>query len=117
MTDSTLTRDQALALMRKLASDDDFRTLFEAKPAKALHTLGVAPEVILDLKASCLERARLVSKERFSEAVWTLDEVVLQQAAGMQPPQMTLAQNDDQRGHGRMQTSRVLPGMRRMSVS
>lgn len=91
MTDSTLTKDQALALLRKLATDDDFRTRFENKPAKALTEVGLTAESIIELKACCLKPTKLAEKEHFAGIVEALNQAALQEAMSMIIPQMKLS--------------------------
>jgi putative modified peptide len=86
--DSVLTDDQTLLLLRKLASDDDFRTLFESKPAKALFDMGVPPEQIVNLNAWCLFPSKLAGKKLFEDAVAKLRESVLDATSRMTPPKM-----------------------------
>jgi putative modified peptide len=90
MTDSTLTREQALNLLRKLGTDDSFRSLFETKPAKALHDAGIPAETIVDLEAKCICPGTLQDKSVFLAAADTMDEAALKQAMGMSPPKLRL---------------------------
>lgn len=64
-TDAKLSREHSLALLHKLAADDDFRSRYERKPAAALAELGVPLETIVNLKASCLAAQTLANKEQF----------------------------------------------------
>jgi putative modified peptide len=68
MADSTLTKEQGLALLTKLATDDAFRGHFEQKPAHALHDLGVPGDVIARLPARCLCPRKLAPKAEMDEA-------------------------------------------------
>lgn len=68
MADSKLSREHSLALLQKLATDDDYRARYEEKPAAALAELGVSLETIVNLKASCLTSTSLASKEHFQTA-------------------------------------------------
>ena len=90
MTDSTLTKDQALALLHKLGTDDAFRALFESKPAKALHEAGIPPETIVDLNAKCICPGTLADKNLFVEAAAKMDEAVLKQSMAMSPPKLRI---------------------------
>ncbi|HEY9112159.1 MAG TPA: NHLP-related RiPP peptide [Rhodanobacteraceae bacterium] len=67
-TDEKLSREHSLALLHKLATDDDFRSRYEQKPAAALAELGVPLETIVNLKASCLMAQPLADKAHFSNA-------------------------------------------------
>jgi putative modified peptide len=67
-TNAKLSREHSLALLHKLATDDDFRGRYEQKPAAALAEVGVPIETIVNLKASCLVPARLADKAHFTDA-------------------------------------------------
>lgn len=90
MTDTTLSREQTLALLRRLASDDDFRARFETKPAKALIEIGLKPEEIIELAGACLAPCKLASREEFAETIKQADEDFLTRAAAMRPPKLRL---------------------------
>lgn len=90
MTDSTLTEAQALALLRRLATDDDFRKRFQTKPAKALAEIGVPLATIVDLDCKCLRRCKLVGKSKLQAAVDLLDRAVITRTMAMRPPQLKL---------------------------
>lgn len=68
MADTALTKEQGLALLSKLATDDKFRARFETKPAHALFELGVPADVIVQLPAKCLCERTLASKQEMEEA-------------------------------------------------
>ena len=63
MADTALTKEQGLALLSKLATDDKFRARFEAKPAHALFELGIPADVIVQLPAKCLCERKIASKQ------------------------------------------------------
>ncbi|MEO8010467.1 MAG: NHLP-related RiPP peptide [Dokdonella sp.] len=88
MSDSTLSEEQALTLLRKLATDDEFRTRFIDKPAKALTEIGLAPETVLNLSGACLTRRELASKEAFQNAVDALDKDVIYATMTMITPKL-----------------------------
>ena len=67
-TNASLSREHSLALLHKLATDDDFRSRYERKPAAALAELGVPHETIVNLKASCLASTSLADKAHFESA-------------------------------------------------
>jgi putative modified peptide len=90
VTDSKLTEDEALALLAKLATDDDFRRRFEVKPARALIEIGVSPETVVNLGAKCLGGCRITSKEAFASALKSLDQRVIQRTMVMYPPWIRL---------------------------
>jgi putative modified peptide len=68
-TNASLSREHSLALLHKLATDDDFRSRYDQKPAAALAELGVPLETIVNLKASCLVPIRLADKSQFTTAL------------------------------------------------
>lgn len=92
MTDSKLTEEQAITLLKKLATDDDFRNLFENKPALALTEMGVSADVVVRLKSECLAKIKLASKEEFLTIVEKLEHSVLTTTMTMWIPQMKLPQ-------------------------
>jgi putative modified peptide len=71
-TNASLSREHSLALLHKLATDDDFRSRYERKPAAALAELGVPHETIVNLKAACLASTTLAEKSHFLIAHATL---------------------------------------------
>ena len=90
MTDSTLSNDEAVALLRKLGSDDAFRDLFEAQPAKALQSVGVASETIEKLNAKCLSASKLADKSEFLSASDQVSDSVVTNAMTMNVPKLNL---------------------------
>lgn len=68
MTDTALTKDQGLALLTKLATDDGYRARFESKPAQALAEIGVPPALIVGLPSPCLIPRTLASKQEMAAA-------------------------------------------------
>jgi len=67
-TNASLSREHSLALLHKLATDDDFRSRYEQKPAAVLAELGVALETIVNLKSACLASTKLAEKCHFAKA-------------------------------------------------
>lgn len=67
MSDAKLTKEMGFSLLSRLADDDAFRARFEAAPARALVEIGVPAELVVNLKAACIERRTLASKETFEE--------------------------------------------------
>ena len=63
MNDTALTKEQGLALLTKLATDDGFRARFEQKPAHALSEIGIPAQQIVELPAACLCSRKLASKD------------------------------------------------------
>lgn len=96
MIDSKLSREHSLALLHKLATDDDFRSRFEQKPAAALAELGVPHETIVNLKASCLGPTSLTDKGHFQVAHAQLMATAADQCLKMIVPtvKMNFGSND-----------------------
>ncbi len=90
MTDASLSHDQAIALLRKLGSDDAFRSLFETKPAMALQQVGVSAEAIKALNPKCLAPSQLGDKSIYSDAASTMDKAVIADAMAMNTPNLNL---------------------------
>ncbi|MEO7062693.1 MAG: NHLP-related RiPP peptide [Dokdonella sp.] len=88
MADTNLTQDQARALLEKLARDDNFRTLFETTPARALHALGVDAETIVHLPAACLCTKELAPKSHYEGLLGTVVDDALTSTMMMRPPQI-----------------------------
>ncbi|MEO7326142.1 MAG: NHLP-related RiPP peptide [Dokdonella sp.] len=88
MTDTSLTQDQARALLQKLAADDSFRTLFETAPAKALHDLGIDPATIVHLRPGCLCPRSLAPKDSFTTVLRETSEAAISSAMRMIIPQI-----------------------------
>ncbi|MBX3687995.1 MAG: NHLP-related RiPP peptide [Dokdonella sp.] len=78
MAKATLTTEQTRQLVHRLATDDAYRSRFEANPAKALAELGVDGSVIDGLDAQCLQACKLGSKDVFQKANANLDEATAQ---------------------------------------
>ena len=67
--DVSLTKDLAVALVRKLAVDDGFRLSYEANPAQALAAIGVSRDVIDRISPENLTPLKLADKQTFQEAL------------------------------------------------
>ena len=63
MKDASLTKDQGLALLTKLATDAGFRARFESKPAHTLSEIGIPAQQIVELPAACLCPRKLASMD------------------------------------------------------
>jgi putative modified peptide len=90
MADSKLSREHSLALLQKLATDDDYRARYEEKPAAALAELGVPHETIINLKASCLMAQPLADKAHFSDSYQELTNAAADCCVGMITPNSRL---------------------------
>jgi putative modified peptide len=72
MQNGKLTRDEAMALLQKLSSDDGFRATFEKDPAAALKQVGIGNGDVAALPPTALAPQPLPPKEQFQQA---LDEI------------------------------------------
>jgi putative modified peptide len=90
MADSTLSKDEGIALLRKLSTDDGFRELFENKPAKALHEAGIQSDTIVNLRAACLCPGKLASKEELAQVLERMGEQTFASALKMIVPSIKL---------------------------
>jgi putative modified peptide len=74
MQDGKLTRDESIALLRKLSSDDAFRATFEKEPAAALKQIGIGSGDVAALPPTAAAAMPLPPKEQFQQALQeTLD--------------------------------------------
>ncbi|MBL0162285.1 MAG: NHLP-related RiPP peptide [Xanthomonadales bacterium] len=69
MTDTMLSKDQAIALLQKLSTDDAFRASYEKSPGEALLAAGISAEVIKSLPRENLAPHKLNSKEAFAASL------------------------------------------------
>jgi len=90
MSDATLTTEQAIKLLRELASNDGFRARFEEKPAAALVELGIPHETVVNLRAACLAPLKLAEKAKFSTAMKELGDSAVQYVDKMIIPNLRL---------------------------
>jgi putative modified peptide len=86
MADTSLTQDQARALLQKLAADDDFRALMESAPAKALHSLGIDAATIVHLPAACLCPKTLAPKAGYTAVLQDTADAAINSAMKMVIP-------------------------------
>lgn len=83
-----LSEESAAALLDKLASDDDFRDLFQKDPRKALAAVGHAPAAdpsVEDGLWSCMSVSRLASKADISASRDTLRKQLVTSRASATP--------------------------------
>jgi putative modified peptide len=66
--DASLTKEQGLLLLSKLAEDDAFRCFYEQKPAEALLRLGIPAQLVCCLPATCLVPRKLGEREAMEDA-------------------------------------------------
>jgi len=86
MSDATLTNEQCVALIKELATNDEFRKRYEDKPAAALVELGIPYHTVVNLNAACLAPRRLADKETFAAAQKDLSEEALSAYQSMKAP-------------------------------
>lgn len=87
---ASLTKEQGVALVKRLAVDDAFRALFEEKPAAALLELGMTDDEIGLLCESCLEPCKLAPKEEFLQVQKEMNEAELYATMKMMVPRARL---------------------------
>lgn len=87
---ASLTKEQGLALVKRLAEDDGFRALFEKDPASALTEIGMSAEEIAQLADKCLAPCQVAPKQDFMAVQKSLNEVDLHAAMEMMVPRARL---------------------------
>lgn len=85
-----LPQNDGIQLMRKLASDDAFRQRFEDDPVSALGELGVDPQTIKGLDASCCRSGKLASKESYAKLLDNVDGELFHVAMSMHVHQIRI---------------------------
>lgn len=90
MTGTMLPNDQGTELLRKLATDDDFRAAFEADPTAALLGLGVDKATVAALTDGCCKPRRLADKSAFADLVKQADSTQFNAAMAMSVPRASL---------------------------
>jgi putative modified peptide len=88
MADSSLSKEQARALLQRLAKDSAFRATFAAKPAQALHELGVDAETIVQLPAACICPRTLASADDYAKLLDAISDADVASAMQMRVPQV-----------------------------
>ena len=69
MTETTIGKDQAVALLQKLSTEDDFRASYEKSPSEALKAAGISADILQSLPSANLAPTKLNSKEAFAAAL------------------------------------------------
>ena len=85
---NTLSDETAAKLLDKLASDDDFRTLFQKDPRQALAQVGHAPAADASVKEgiwTCMSVSSLADKKAIAASRDTLRKQLATAQAGAQP--------------------------------
>ena len=86
MADNALSVNHYRELINQLATNDEFRQLFEKSPADALSKLGVSQDVLSGLDCACLEPKSIASKEIFAAAYKNLSDEVAARHSSMHIP-------------------------------
>lgn len=85
---NTLSDETAAKLLDKLASDDDFRDLFQKDPRQALAQVGHAPAADSSVKEgiwTCMSVSHLADKKAIAASRDTLRKQLATAQAGAQP--------------------------------
>ena len=85
---NTLSDETAAKLLDKLATDDDFRDLFQKNPRQALADVGHAPAADASVKEglwTCLSVSMLADKKDIAASRDTLRRQLATQQASAQP--------------------------------
>lgn len=94
MSGTRLPKEYELELMKKLSTDDDFRTRFEKSPADALKEIGVPDSTIAALDPGSLKPGTLADKSAIADAHAKLDQDALLGHACMVFPMLRLNYGD-----------------------
>lgn len=78
-----LTQEQGIALLRKLANDDAFRTSFETDPVAAMAGIGISQQTLDALDSECLEPRTLAPKAVFESLLANVESQEFQLAMSM----------------------------------
>lgn len=97
MANAKLSREHAIALLHKLATDESFRDLFEKDPSTALSQMGVPGEIIANLRPESLTPAKLASPNEFHKAWRQLAEASAEARLSMIVPHLRLDFGDNDR--------------------
>lgn len=100
MTETTIGKDQAIALLQKLSTDDDFRARYETAPSEALEAAGIPAELIRSLPIEVLTPTRLNSKEAFSAALKQVRDDLASVYLCQRPPHVQLKEEDASNARG-----------------
>lgn len=87
---SALTPEQGVALFKRLASDDGFRSRFEADPPAAMAEAGIDPKLCESLSAKCCQARTIAPKQAFAALVEDLEGEEFQQALEMETPKVSI---------------------------
>jgi putative modified peptide len=88
---ASLTEEQGLALVKRLAEDDGFRTLFEKDRTTALKAIGLSHDLVHSLAEKCVEPCQLADKETFASVLSDTGSEALKAAMSMEIPRISLS--------------------------
>lgn len=100
----SLDNKYALPLLRRLADDDAFRTLYEQNPAQALRDIGVPDEIIGKLPPD-YKNIKLASKLIFQTALYQVIDDVAAICLCQKPPQIALGFGEAPAGRKKLKTT------------
>lgn len=86
MADTILPKAQAIALLQKLSSDDQFRSIYLANPRAALATVGVPANVTNEVPDAPLKK--LADKTVFAAALMQVQAEMADVCTCQVPPQI-----------------------------
>lgn len=86
---SMLSNEQGLALLKRLATDDAFRSAYSADPKSALASLGVDQATIDQLDEKCLAPVELADKTAFAALLANTEAKNMTAAMAMDVPRVS----------------------------
>ena len=93
MTDIKISKEQALDLLHKLATDDAFRSSYEISPLAALKSVGIPESVVIALSAQDLGATKLIGKDEFQSAFKQVQDDLAEVCLCHRPPSVNLRQH------------------------
>lgn len=97
MANAKLSREHAIALLHKLATDQSFRDHFEKDPSAALGQMGVPEDVIANLRPESVRPAKLAPPGEFHRAWRQLADESAEARLSMIVPHLRLDFGDNDR--------------------
>ena len=93
MSDIKLSKEQALELLHKMATDDAFRSSYESSPLAALKSAGIPESVMLALSTQGLGPSKLIGKDQFQSAFEQVQDDLAEVCLCHRPPSVNLHQH------------------------
>lgn len=84
-----LSNEQGLALLKRLAEDDAFRSTYSADPRAALASMGVDDATLDSLDAECLAQVELADKAEFAALLEDAESTQTTAAMAMDIPKVS----------------------------